>query len=297
MANTLTNMQAKIFADSAMLAFNSALLPLKAIATKFEATPAQKGSTITVPLFPVIAGGAYAGDYSPTDRTIPGKVVTLDQHTFISSGFTDRELMESPESYFKAMGAQQGKGVAKTVITYVMSLITAANFGNAAGDKFVKAANLITTEDIVDIRAKIKAKGIDPKDASIVLGDAFTSLLKDTVLSASMYGGAEAVRTGTIPGLFGFQGVYESLIIPANNENLIGFALAPQAIAFGSRYLQPVSMTGLEDAGMVTDDETGLTLGFRMIPEPVKGRMSIVTECLYGASAADGSALVRHLSA
>ena len=297
MPNTLTNMQAKIFADSAFLAFNSELLPLKAIATKFEPKAAQKGSTITVPLFPALTAGAFAGDYSSTDRTIPGKVVTLDQHSFLSSGFTDRELMESPEEYFKSCGAQQGRGVAKAVILYVMGLIKAAAFGNAAGDKFTKAANLITTEDIVDIRAKIKAKGINPKDASIVLGDAYTSLLKDTVLTSAMYGGAEAVRTGMIPGLFGFKNVFESLIIPDNGENLIGFALAPQAIAFGSRYLEPVSRTGLEDAGMVTDEETGLTLGFRMIPEPVKGRMSIVTECLYGASAADGSALVRHLSA
>lgn len=297
MANTLTTMQAKIFADSALLSFNSILLPLSAIASKHEAKAGQKGDSITVPLFPVATAAAFAGTYAGDDHTIVGKTITLDQQPVSKAYFTDREFAESSADYFAGMGAQQGRAVAKFVILYVMGLIKAADFGNAAGDKHVRTAATFTTADVIEIRKKLVAKGIDAASASLVLGDSYSSLLNDTVLSSAMYGGAEAVRTGKIPSLFGFNGVYESAIIPANAENLIGFGCAKQAIAFGSRYLQPISMSGVEDAGMATDEATGITLGFRMIHEPLAGKMHIATEALFGAAVADGAALVRHLSA
>lgn len=298
MGNTLTNMQARIFADGAVRKLNQILTPLNAFSTSFNGDAAKKGDTIRVPVFPTVSAGAFAGDYSAADTTIVGVDITLDQHYFKSVAFTDREIAESPADYFGNMGAQLGKAVAAKVLTLTMGAVTAANYGDAAGDKVVVAAAGFGTDSIADIRSACVKKGIHPSDAGLVLGeDHFTALLKTTQLTAQLYGGTEAIREGRVPQLLGFDGIYESNIVPDNGENLAGFACARQALGVGMRYLEPQSMEAIIDAGMATDDESGVTLGVRVIPEPLKGKVHYVVEALWGFAKTDGAALVRIKSA
>lgn len=299
MANTLTTMQARIFADSAIKKLNDFLLPLSSFSTSFSSAAAQKGDTVRVPVFPTSTSAAsFNGDYSGTDRTITGVDISLNNHYFDSVAFTDRELAESPADYFGEMGAQLGKSIAKTVLTNVLGTITAANYGNAAGDKLVVAGGSVTVADLITVRQKLAAKGVHASDATLVLGlDYYATILGSSTLLANNFGGAEAVRTGKIPSLYGFKNVIESNIVPTNSENLGSFACAPQAIGVAMRYLAPQSTTGLIDAGMVTDDESGVTLGVRVIPAPLNGKVHYVVEALWGKSKVDGSALVRVLSA
>lgn len=299
MPNTLTNMQARIFADGAVRKLNQLLLPLRAFSTSFNGDAAKKGDTIRVPVFPTVTAGAFAGDYSAADITITGVDLTLDQHYFKSVAFTDREISESPADYFGNMGAQLGKAVAKSVLTTTMGAVTAANFGNTANaDVLTIAAAGFGVDSVADIRGAAVKKGIHPMDASLVLAeDHYTSLLKQTQLTAQMYGGTEAIRGGQVPSLFGFDGVYESNIVPDNGESLAGFACARQALGVGMRYLEPQSMEAIIDAGMATDDESGVTLGVRVIPEPLKGKVHYVVEALWGYKTVDGAALVRIKSA
>jgi hypothetical protein len=91
--------------------------------------------------------------------------------------------------------------------------------------------------------------------------------------------------------------VIEAPTLPTNGENLIGFVAAPQAIAGAIRYLRPFSTEGLADFGMVSDEQTGVTLGFRVIPEQLAGKTHYITEALFGASKVDGKAIVRLLAA
>ena len=298
MANTLTSMQARIFADSAIRKFNSILTPFKAFARDFSNQTAMKGDVVRVPVFPTVSAGSYSGSYSATDRTITGTDISINQHIFISTAFTDREIAESPADYFTNMGAQAAKGVAKSFLTTTWGSVTAANFGNTSADKVTIAAASFTSDYVADLRTKLFAKGIAAPEASLIMDTAYwTALLKESTLTAAFYGGAEAVRGGQIPQLFGFDGVYESAIIPGNSENLVGFACSPQAIGVAIRYLKPQSTVALIDAGYVSDEETGVTLGIRVIPEPLAGKVHYVVECLYGYSVIDGTSLVRLLSA
>lgn len=298
MANTLTNTQNQIIADAAVLEFNIALAPLRAFSLDLSPAPTTKGSTVTVPVFGTASAAAFAGDYSGGDSTVTGVDVTLNQHVFASAHVTDREVAESSIDYLSNLGKQGGRAVAKKMLDYFFELILAASFGNAAGDKLVKAAAEFNADAVADLRKKAIAKGLAPADCALVLNsDAYTSLLKDTTLTSSFFGGAEVVRQGTIPSLFGFRQVIEAPTLPANGENLIGFVAAPQAIAGASRYLRPVSNEGLSDSGMVTDEATGAVLGFRVIPEQLAGKTHYVTEALFGAAKVNGKALVRLLSA
>lgn len=298
MPNTLTNTQNQIIADAAVHEFNLALAPLRAFSLDLSPAPTQPGSSVTVPVFATRTATAFAGSYSGGDSTVTGVVVTLNQHLFNSAHVTDREVAESSIDYLNNLGKQGGRAVAKGVLDYFFGLITAANFGNAAGDKLVQAPAGFNTSHVADLRAKAVAKGLDPSECALVLNSTyFTALIKDTTLSNQMFGGPEVIRTGQIPSLFGFSMVVEAPTLPTNAENLGGFVAAPQAIAGAMRYLRPVSTEGLSDSGMVTDEQTGATLGFRVIPEQLAGKTHYVTEALFGAAKVDGKAIVRLLSA
>jgi hypothetical protein len=298
MANTLTNTQNQIIADAAVLEFNLALAPLRAFSLDLSPAATQPGAKVTVPVFATRTAIPFAGNYAGGDSTVIGVDVTLNQHIFNSAHVTDREVAESSIDYLNNLGKQGGRSVAKGVLDFFFGLVTAANFGNAAGDKLIQAPNSVTANTVADLRNKAVAKGMMPSDCALVLNSAaFTSLLKDTTLTSSMYGGPEVIRSGTIPSLFGFRQVIESPTLPTNAENLIGFVAAPQAIAGAMRYLRPVSTEGLADSGMVSDEQTGATLGFRVIPEQLAGKTHYVTEALFGASKVDGKTIVRLLSA
>ena len=297
MANTLTNTQNQIIADGAILDFNLALAPLRAFSLDFSPASNQPGKKVTVPVFPTRTATPFAGSYSGGNSTVTGVDVTLDQHSFDSSHVTDREVAESSIDYLTNFGRQSGRAVAKAVLDYFFGLVTATNFGNAAGDKLSQASSGFTSAHVAELRKKAVAKGLVPSDCSLVLNsDYFTALLKDTTLTSAMYGGSEAVRAGNIPSLFGFRQIIESPTLPANGEYLGGFVAAPQAIAGAMRYLQPNSREGLSDAGMISDETTGATLGYRVIPEQLAGKTHYVAEALYGASKVTGTSLVRLLS-
>jgi hypothetical protein len=298
MGNTLTTMQARIFADSAISKFNQFLAPINAFSTGFNAEAARKGDTIRVPVFPTATAGAFGGDYSGTDQTITGVDISLNQHVFYSVAFTDRELAESPADYFGGMGAQLGKAVARKVLETVMADITAANFGNAAGDKLVVAEASFAATSVTSIRQKLAAKGIPANDAALVLSIGnYASLLNSNNVLAYAIGNNDAVTKGEINGIYGFGKAIESNIIPSNSENLTGFACAKQAIGVGMRYLAPQSTAALIDAGMVSDEASGVTLGIRVIPDQLHGKVHYAVEALFGSAKTDGDSLVRILSA
>src|SRR5439155_10898945 len=92
---------------------------------------------------------------------------------------------------------------------------------------------------------------------------------------------------GQIRRLAGFD-VYETAILPENNEKLVGFAAHPSCLAVAMRYLVPGA--NYEKSGAVTDPVTGLTFGYLRYTEIQSNRIFVTVECLYGfkVALADG---------
>ncbi|MEI8313160.1 MAG: hypothetical protein WCH98_20620, partial [Verrucomicrobiota bacterium] len=95
---------------------------------------------------------------------------------------------------------------------------------------------------------------------------------------------------GVIRRLAGFD-VYETTILPNSDEKLVGFAGHPSCLAVAMRYLQPVAQ--YDEAGAVTDPETGLTFGYLRYTETSSNRIFVTVECLYGFKVAIASGLKR----
>jgi len=85
--------------------------------------------------------------------------------------------------------------------------------------------------------------------------------------------------------------VYPSTVIPENGEKLAGFAAHPSGIALAMRYLVPVAE--YDEAGAVTDPETGLTFGYLRYTETSSNRIFVTVECLYGFKAGIGDGIKR----
>ena len=67
------------------------------------------------------------------------------------------------------------------------------------------------------------------------------------------------VMDALIRRLAGFD-LHEPVILPENGEKLIGFAVHPSGPTVAMRYLVPAAE--YDEAGAVTDPETGLAFGY-----------------------------------
>src|SRR5581483_4899510 len=123
------------------------------------------------------------------------------------------------------------------VVTDVLSVVTAANFGAAVKNV---ALNAIVADDITDIKsACTKANWPDPGRSLIVNTDLDTELIKDPALKLALnIGSAETIREGKIRRVMGFD-YYDVPTLPDNGENLCGMAVFKSAVGVAFAPVEP----------------------------------------------------------
>jgi len=108
--------------------------------------------------------------------------------------------------------------------------------------------------------------------------------------------GRTFVARGDVPELANFQ-MHKMTAIPANSENLVGFAALPSAIGIVNRYLPPAK--GGQPGSIYrsfTHPESGLTIGYREWYDDNAGVRKALIECWYGFTLGNASALKRIVS-
>ncbi len=295
MANTLTNMQSRIFADQVVLVTNAIMTNLAGFTLGLNKEAGQKGDVVRVPIIDVVEAGdfdATDNNYSSGDHTDEGVDITVNRHKVAKCGYTDLEFLNSPVDYWKNKGGQCVKGLGRSVVTDVFGLITAGSF---AKKDTVPLAEF-GVEKVTAFVTLAEENNIDPSEATLTLqGVYFSKLLAG--LDTQKYGGDEAMRKGVIPELYGFKQIVRAPILKAANPALAGFISLPQAIGIGFRYNQPQSTKVYEEVGQAFDDATGVLYGIRRFGEAATGRNHLAVEALYGAAAVDKAALIRLLAA
>ena len=144
----------------------------------------------------------------------------------------------------------------------------------------VSIASTFDEDDVADIAEACDADDM-PEDRYLVLSPAYIAALRQSgaIKDASGYGYA-AIQDGLIPMLHGFK-VIKSNIIPANGENLVGFATDGSGIASAFRYLMPQDGHKYDVAEPVVGDG-GITLGCRKWYSEDQGNARMVLESVYG---------------
>jgi len=282
MANTLTDVKDIKVAQAALKPFRAALTPISAFSTNFSPEPADKLDTVRVPVVGAASASSdFAGDYTANaDSTVSVIPVQLNRHKFKTVHVTAREAAETALNILETLVASAVKQLAQDVLQDIFSEITAANYGAPAIPAV--AASAFDYKKVLSVREACSNAKMPITDRSLVLDGAyFTNLLADDVIAKSFY--LPITQPGVVDAqirrLGGFD-VQETVILPENNEKLVGFASHPSGMAVAMRYLVPVAQ--YDEAGAVTDPETGLTFGYLRYTETSSNRIFVTVECLYG---------------
>lgn len=297
MATTLSStLSDQIISTKALAAFVAELAPLRAFSTSFSDEAAAKGSIVQVPLLANLSSSTTENDYETDGGSVGVVSVPLDRYQKCTVGITDRQFSESSAATLELFAAQQAKAVARAAIVDIWAIILAAAFTA----KTTKALASFTSAEVRAIRVSLSKADVPASDRVLILDpDYYDKLIGDTTISiasALHYGGTEVVREGRVPRFLGFE-LIESNIIPANGENLKGFAVHPSALAIAFRTLAPQEPGEYLESRTVTDEASGISLGYRRHYSPAKGKHFCTFEAVYGRAAGVAAGLHRIVSA
>ena len=297
MSTISASLSDQIITQKAIEAFVAELAPLRAFSIDFSGETAAKGAAIQVPIPANITAGTTENAYE-TEDTVALNVATvpLTSYAKATAGLTDKQFANSSAARLEIFAVQQAKAVARKIITDAWALVIAATYTQVV----TKSLASFTSADVRAMRVILDKANVPVSDRALILfPDQYDKLTGDTTIaiaSALHYGGTEVVREGMIPRFLGFE-MFNSNIMPQNGQNLVGFAVHPSAMAIAVRSLVPQEPSEYLESRIVTDESTGIGLGYRRHYSAAKGTHYCTFEAIYGAVAANPTGLCRLVTA
>ncbi len=294
--NISSDLKRTEFLDVALQAYTKRLLPLNAFSTSFSGESiAKEGDEVDVLYVPAAAAGRdFEGTYTvqPTDAQV--KKVAINRHKYVSWGLKDIDMFSAAGLTMEAFAIQKGNALADVVIADVLSLVTSANFGNAA---FTGAASSFDLDAVADLQQVAEDAHWPDGLRNLVLNSTYyTNVAKDNTFQDAAAAGSTSTReTGKLPPIYGFT-PYRAGVLPANGEKLVGFINIPSAIAVAMRYLAPRRPERYIATRSLVDP-SGITMGFRHDYDTKTGVETMILEANYGYSVLEAAALKRLRSA
>jgi hypothetical protein len=305
MANVFTNMTNTILANLALEAFVKKLAPLNVFANNFSAEAVQRGDKVKVAYVGAQSAATdFAGSYTVQAASAEGKDITINKRKYVSWGLTTEELATQPQLSLERFARQKGNALAYAVLQDIWSVITNANYGStgytqgSGGDEIVVTAANFDSTEVSNLREMCGTDNWPEEERALILNPAYTAaLLNDADVIGD--GGVDmqnVIREGVVGRLMGFN-IYESTAIPANGQNLVGFAANPDGILVAMRSLIPEE--GVSNRPMVmpvTDGQSGITIVMREWFDPDNDQTKRVLEANYGYAVGNPDAVKQIVS-
>jgi hypothetical protein len=217
--------------------------------------------------------------------------VVIDRHKYVSWAQSDADVNNMPqltaEKFFKGKGYQ----LAKEVFEDIASVMTSGNYGGT--NVYNTTISGFNADSVIDISTKADEAGFPDFERSLILSPSLHSKIRKDLKAADGFGSDVVMRQGLVPSLDTFDNVYKTSMLPENDEDLIGVAVHPDAVAVAIRYLAPQEGHGYNAAEPLVDDETKITLGYRQYYDEAKGTLINILECNYGFKVANTNGLIR----
>lgn len=264
----------KAASESAVIAAHKNLAKLSLFAKNFSELQGVPGKSIAVPVYALSAAAAFDAannNYATGANEIGGELITLDQHLVKSVAITDVEEAETGIRWAADTSYALADMLTRGVNDYVFGLINSTNVTLTADTPTSKA----TVAGLYAI-----AEGNDiPVDQCIVAmkPTQFAGVL--SALDYTVYGSADAIRNGVIPGLYGFKGFVCAPNLPDGTNGAI---ICDTAVGVASRYLFPGTEGAYPEAWAATD-ESGFTIGYRRFMDLATGSNKFAADVLFGA--------------
>lgn len=286
--------------DSAMEAFSELLTPLALFSTAFYDIPLKGTDKVQVPYYPLetAASTQFDGTYKFNNGTdTQAKELVIDQRLYQSLSWTSSELRRQPKLDPETLGRLKGQKLAEDVLADIWGLITNANYGAAA---FTGAATDFDVDDVIDLETTVTTAKWPNLGRGLVLKPSYIGGLKKDM---NANGGMATFARDSNGALINFPGLHSfafanSNVIPANGENLVGFAVYRSAMLLGFSPIQPAPevMAKLSDYRVVSNS-IGLSLEYRAWGDADTDTAKRTIEVNYGKAVGEVAALKRIVSA
>lgn len=235
-------------------------IPFSAFTTDFSSDAVPTGNAITTRFPGSVTVQNFANSKATANSSTTARTIELDNYVGVSLGFTDTEMSFSDIKLMDMYIRPTLSGLFENAFADIMALVTASNFSQ---NTVITAANFTAT-NVANLSANLTSAKVPTAPRSIIVPPTYALTLKtDPAVQASYaYGSPEAIRTGNIPNVYGFNIFEFNGTIPNNSENLAGIALAPQALIMAAR--QPaLPRNWYGEVTSVTDPRSGLTIQMR----------------------------------
>lgn len=268
-----SDLQIKVASETAIMGIKKHMGALTEFAHDFKELNDRKGAAIAVPVFDLSAAAEFNEETNNwcNGEGIDGVTVNLDKHFIKSVQITDVQNGEADVNLLRD-GAKAIADVLGTAANkYVFGLMTSTNLPLSAsfdGSSKQVFSNLFKITDDA---------GLDPYECVVVLTpEYFAKAL--SYLDSNVYGGSEAIRTGVIPGLYGFKSVICSSYLP---DGVKGVILKTNAVGIVSRVNKP-AINGYEATWTSATDD-GISIGYRVFEHLCYGKAILGGDILFGA--------------
>jgi hypothetical protein len=301
MANTLGTTNADVIAQEALKAMQATLPVLSQIAADHSKEQARFNERVIVHEVAAAAAVDFvpATGYAPSDRTQVDIPVTLNKHKHHTYGVSVQEASTSRVDLIRRFGLNAAYAIGAAVVSDLCALILAASFSNKTTKALGAGGDGFDRKTAIGVGTALSKRGVPGLGRFMLLNpDYYGSLSMDiTMLQVLMAGGAQAVQSGKLPNVHGFE-VSEFVDLPENGQNLVGFAGTRTALALATRIPDdPGQGESNVRISTVTDDATGLSLQVREWYEPTLAQYRRTYTLMYGVAVGQTDALQRIVSA
>lgn len=287
MSTINSSLNDKLIAQAALEAFTADLEPLSIFSTSYSNEVVRKGSSVEVPIIANLTATTFANSYEVDGGVMNKATVNIDTHRIVTVSMSDTEFSNSSVADITRFAAQQGKAIAQAVLTSVYNLFITTASSAAQYTATLTNLSAFSITNARSLRAALNAEKVPFTNRALVLNSTmYDSLLSQSgLLDASQFGSRDTIADGRIPRILGMN-VYESLILPTNSISLSAVAVHPSAAVVAIRALEPQAPGEYLATSVLTDPQSGVTLGYRRHYNPGTGQHYVSFEAVYGCSRA-----------
>lgn len=297
-ANTVNpELQRTVAMQDGIGAFATTVLSLRVFATTFGAVRLEGTDKVSIPYYPLhtaasvdwVAGNGYV---MAEDVNSDAKTLTVDRRKYQPMQASSSDIRRQPFMNL-AMGLKRkGEKLGVDVVTDILSVITAANFGDA----FIEPAASFDSDDVIDLKGVADEAGWPQTTGrALVLGNPHAvSLLKDPAIGSLAQFGRAVTQNGDIKRILGFDLTVEPNL-PTNDQFLSGFICWPSSVVVAFSPITPSDSVRdrLARYEQVVDPITGATFEYRAWGDPDMDQSRQIVEANYGFAVGEAAALKR----
>lgn len=264
-------------ANDALVGVSADINILTDFAVDFSADFAEYGSTVRVPVAKATASefNETSNDYEKDSGTVDYVNITLNGHPKATFAAPAAAALDAPNAPYwgKVKTASVSAVGGKISSGFGALFTTAACTGTAVTLATVTAATVAALRASCLGRVGETVLALGPVEYAALLG----------CLDSGTYGGAEAVRTGKIPGLYGFKAVSCLRDLPSG---IIGALIPSDAVAVAARGTIADERPFLEAETIV--DENGFPLSVARHFSPAKRKEFLNVDLCWGGAIVQG---------